>query len=138
MADDGAKSGIGQTIAGVGESVAKPIVDELGKVLETAGQSITGSSSQPQQTPEDEQKKKLDEDKKKQWALRVIEWNKQLQTNQQKVRQEEEQKKAAQIQAEQQQKKVKQYELIEKQQKSQQVAVAQAQRKTEVRGGVGG
>ena len=134
---DGGKSGIGQLATDIGEAVIKPVVDEVGKVIEEGAQSIVGTPKALD--PAVQQKKKVEEEKRKQWALKVIDWNKQLELAQQKVRQENLQKLQAQQQEEQQKKQVKQFRVIEKQQKDQQLTQIQREAtKAERKGGVGG
>lgn len=123
----------------MGEAVIKPVTDEVGKAIEEGAQAIIGT---PVQKPIDpvEQKKKQEEDlKKKQWAMNVINWNKQLDVAQQKVRQEEKQKIQQKNQEEDEKKKIKQYEVMQQERKGQQMTALQKEsRKTEIKGGVGG
>lgn len=135
----GVAGAIKQVGADIGEAVVKPVIDEVGKAIEEGAQSVIGT---PVQKPIDpvEQKKKQEEDlKKKQWAMNVINWNKQLDMAQGKVRQEEKQKEQGKKQEEDESKKVKQYEILQQQKKSQQMTTLQKEsRKTEIKGGVGG
>ncbi|MDO8498167.1 MAG: hypothetical protein Q7S44_00010 [bacterium] len=137
---DGGRSGIGQMVGEIQEAVVKPVVDEVGKAIEEGAQAVAGTGQFAVKVdPQAEQKKKTDEAQRKQWALRVIEWNKKLQEAQARVRQEQQQKEMGKRNEEEEKKKVKQFETFEKQQKRQQVQqVAEAQRKTEIRKGVGG
>lgn len=138
---DGAKSGVGQAVADISEAVIKPVTDEVGKAIEEGAQAVTGTGTH-QAKPIDpaEQKRKQEEEiKKKQWAMNVISWNQQLDSAQQKVRQEGKQKEQQRNQAEDEKKKVKQFEVIQQEKKSQQMTALQREsRKTEIKGGVGG
>lgn len=124
-----------QAAVDVGEAVVKPVSDEVGKAIEQGAQStFTG----PQIDPALQQQKQVEDQKKKAWAIKVIEWNKNLQAAQAKVRQEAQQKTLQQKQEEDSQKqKVQQYKVIEQQKKQQVMAVQQAQTRTEVKRGGG-
>lgn len=138
---DGAKANIGQILTDISEAVVKPVTDEVGKAIEEGTQSIVGSGqySQNPPNPAEQQKKKLEEQKRKDWALRVIDWNSAIQSQQQKIRQENQQKINQQNQEEQETKKVKQFQVMERQEKRQQLSQSQlAERKAEVKRGVGG
>lgn len=126
-----------QAAVDVGEAVVKPVTDEVGKAVEQGAQSTFAS---PQVDPAILQQKQVEGQKRKAWAIKVIEWNKNLQAAQQKVRQETQQKELQKKQEEQQQKeKVQQYRVIEQQKKQQQFSVAQlAERKAEIKRGPGG
>lgn len=134
---DGIGGGVKQIISEVSKAVAEPLKDEVGKAIEVGTQSVVGATPKPQD-PLEQQKKQEDEQKRKQWAIHVIEWNKQLQENQNKYRQEQQQKVMQQKQGEQQEKQVKQFKLVEKQKKQENIAVQMAERKTELRKGIGG
>lgn len=138
---NGVKSGVGQVAKDISESLVKPVTDEVGKAIEEGAQSVVGGGAY-QNKPIDpvEQKRKQEEDvKKKQWAMNVINWNKQLDSAQQKVRQEQKQKEQQKKQEEEEKKKVKQFEVLEQQKKSQAMTALQREsRKTEIKGGVGG
>lgn len=136
---DGGKSGLSQLATDISEAVVKPVTSEVGQAIEQGVGSVVGSSKPPD--PGEEQKKqqkRLEEEKKKAWALRVIEWNKQLQAAQDKVRKEEEEKRRQGLGEDEEKKKVKQFEIIKKQQKQGFSAVRVAQTKTEIKRGVGG
>lgn len=138
---DGVKSAVGQLAADISEAVIKPISDEVGRALEQGAQSVVGATpNQPDPLEEQKkQQKQMEEQKKKQWALRVIEWNKQLEANQQKLKQEARQKESQKKQEESEKQKVKQFKVMEKQKKAQEMTVAQvAERRTEIKKGVGG
>lgn len=124
-----------QAAVDVGEAVVKPVSDEVGKAIEQGAQAtFTG----PQIDPALQQQKQVEDQKKKAWAIKVIEWNKNLQAAQAKVRQEAQQKTLQQKQEEDSQKqKVQQYKVIEQQKKQQVMAVQQAQTRTEVKRGGG-
>lgn len=134
---DGFKSGLGQLATDVGEAVVKPVVDEVGKAIEEGAQSIVGTPKALD--PAVQQKKKAEEEKRKQWALGVIDWNKQLEEAQQKVRRENLQKLQSQKQQKQQEKRVEQFKMVEKEQKQKQLTRIQIEAtKAERKGGVGG
>lgn len=142
---DGVKAGIGQIVKDVSEAVIKPVTDEVGKAIEEGAQSVMGTGTyqikqnQPEAGRPLDEKKQEEDLKKKQWAINVINWNKQLDVAQGKVRQEEKQKVQQKNADEDEKKKVKQYEVMKQQQKSQQMTSLQKEsRKTEIKGGVGG
>lgn len=139
---DGGKSGLTQVTNELQESIVKPVVDEVGKAIEEGVQAVLGSGPMAvrPQDPAVEQKKKQEEAQRKQWALKVIDWNRKLQEAQTKVRQENQQQQMQQQQEEVEQKKVKQFKIIEKKQKQQQqlTQAQMAERKTELKKGVGG
>ncbi len=141
---DGIKAGIGQAVKDVGEAVVKPVADEVGKAIEEGVQSVvSGPKTNPpigrQIDPVAQQKRHEDEAKRKTWAEHVINWNQQIQTSQDKVRQEEKQKLQAKKQEDQQKQEVKQYKAIEAQKKDQQItAIRREQTKTERKGGLVG
>ncbi|MDO8638818.1 MAG: hypothetical protein Q7R43_04540 [Candidatus Daviesbacteria bacterium] len=142
---DGMKSGIGQAVADIHEAVIKPVTDEVGKAIEEGAQGVVGASAyqvkqnQPEAGRPLDERKQEEDLKKKQWAMNVINWNKQLDSAQGKVRQEEKQKQQQVKQEEDEKKKVKQYEVLQQQKKSQQMTALQKEsRKTEIKGGVGG
>lgn len=128
-----------QTAADVGEAVAKPVKDEVGKAIEEGVQSVIRGTQAKLPDPLEQKKKQEEELKKKRWAMRVIEWNKQLDEAQKKVRQENQQKITQQKQEEDEKKKVKQFKVMEGQKKKQDFSQAQlAERRAEIKRGVGG
>lgn len=134
-----------QTAVDLGEAVVKPVADEVGKAIEEGAQSVVGftvNSTTQQHQPQADRpldEKQLENQKRKQWALKVIDWNKKIQESQAKVHQEEQQKITQQTREEEEKKKVKQFKVMEKQQKQQQLSVAQvAERRAEIKKGVGG
>lgn len=134
---DGVKGVVADTIKDVHEAVVKPVVDEVGKAIEEGAQSIVGSNKPLD--PVAQQKKQEEEQKRKQWAEKTIDWYKKIDQDQAKVRAENLQKQQAKQAEENQQKQVKQYSVLEQQKKSANItAVQAAARKTEQRRGVGG
>ena len=134
--NDGIKTGISQTVADIKEAVVKPVSDEMGKAIEQGVQSVTGSQALD---PAVAEKKKQEEAVKKQQLLRCIDWYKQIDSSQAKVRQEQQQKIQEKAQTEQQTMQVKQFEVLEQQKKQAQLTqVEKEARKTELKGGVGG
>ena len=102
-------SGIAGTVA---EAVVKPVKDEIGQIIEVAGQSITGKTPSPQQTQQ-----KLREDQVKMAdAQRRINWWKQLSAQQQAVRNEKKQVVVQQDSEKKQEAKIKQFEIVQKKQ----------------------
>lgn len=135
---DGVKAGLGQVAADIGEAIVKPVADEVGKAIEQGAQSVAGTTQKPVD-PQEKQRKDLENQKKKAWAMRVIDWHKQIQANQQKVRQENLQKTQAEGQKKNEENKVKQFQVVKKQEQQQQLSVAQvAERRSEIKRGVGG
>lgn len=125
-----------QAAVDVGEAVAKPVSDEVGKAIEQGVQSTVAS---PQIDPAAQQQKQEEDQKRRDWAIKVIEWNKNLQASQAKVREEQQQKELQKKQEEEQEKqKVQQYKVVQQQKRQQVMAVKQAQTRTEVKKGPGG
>lgn len=137
---DGIKSGIGQMAVDVKEAVVKPVADEVGKAIEEGVQSVvSGPKIQDPQAQQKQQEKQAEEQKRKAWALRVIEWNKKIDEEQKKVRDQNQQKIVQAQQEEKEKQKVHQFQVMEQQKKDQQLTETQrAARKTELKGGVGG
>lgn len=136
---DGIGGALKQTATDIGEAIVKPVTDEVGKAIEEGAQQVTGSSQVKPLDPVVQQAKLVEDQKKRAWAIRVIEWNKKLQEEQQKVRQQNFQQDAGKKQEDQEKKKIKQFQIVEKQQKQMQMdATQKAARKTEMKGGVGG
>lgn len=136
---DGMKSGIGQITKDVSEAVVKPVTDEVGKAIEEGAQSVMGIPTQKPLDPVEQKRKQEEDFKTKQRAMYIINWHKQLDASQGKVRQEEKQQVQQKKQEEDEKKKVKQYEVLQQQKKSQQMTALQKEsRKTEIKGGVGG
>lgn len=130
------KAGLSQVATDVKEAVVKPVVDEVGKAIEQGVQSVVNPQSLD---PAVQEKKKQEEEKKRQHVLRTIDWYKNIEDAQAKVRYEQQQKIQAKNQEEQQNKQVKQFEVIEKQKKQAQLThLEKESRKTELKGGVGG
>lgn len=131
------KAGLGQLATDVSEAAVEPVKDELGQAIEAAKTSVINPQALD---PAVIQKKQMEAQQRRQDALQVIEWNKQLQSNQQKVRQEvkqkEQQEKQGEEQKKQEEKKVKQYKAVER--KQQLSAVERKARGRELKGGVGG
>lgn len=134
---DGIKAGIGQAVADIGETVIKPVVDEVGKAIEEGVQSVVGSSAP--QDPQTQQQKQAEEQKRKQWAMHVIDWHKNLQASQQQVRMQKQQAQQAKQQEEVHEKQqVKQFKIIQNQKRAEMNAAQVAERHTEIKKGVGG
>lgn len=110
MADGGSSnSNLAETIT---QSVIEPVKDEIGKMVETGVQSITGSGAS--QDPQEEAKKKVEDDKKKQNVLRFIQ---QMQADEQRLKQqriEESQKTQVESQEKAEEKQVKQFNIQKK------------------------
>jgi hypothetical protein len=133
---DGVKGALSQIGADITESVVKPVTDEVGKALESGVKTVVyGPGSNPVD-PKTQALKKQDEEKRRQWALRVIEWNKKLSDDAHKVRMQAQQKKMEEGQVKQQEEQVKQFKVSEK--KKQTPAELAARNTTEKRKGVGG
>lgn len=128
----GVKNVVGGTFEDINEAVVKPVVSEVGQMIE-AGVKTSMGSNPPD--PNEEKKKETDRQKKiAEWRWRLTQQNK-LAEAQRKVRDEEKLKQFQQTQVEHQEKQVKDLEVIKKKEN---LAVRQAQTKTEIRGGVGG
>ena len=130
------KSGLSQAAADVKEAVVKPVVDEVGKAIEQGVQSVVNPQALD---PAVQEKKRLEEKAKIQQLYKRIEWYKNIEDAQAKVRQDQKQKEQAKIQEEQQKKEVKQFKVLEEQKKKQEMTQVQREaRRTEIKGGVGG
>lgn len=133
---DGSKGGLSQLSSDIVEAVVKPVTDEVGKALESGVKTVVyGPGSNPVD-PKAQALKKQDEEKRRQWALRVIEWNKNLSNEQHKLRMQAQQKKVEDTQVKQQEERVKKYQFEQK--KKQTPAELAAKNTTEKRKGVGG
>ncbi len=119
---------------GIVEAVVKPVVDEVGKAIEVGVQSVMGT------TPDPAAKQKKDEEnaKKKDWALKVIAWNKKLDEDARRVRMEKQQQEHQKQQVQAQEDQAKKQEVVVKKQQQQAQVVREAQTRSEVRKGVGG
>ena len=135
--DDTSRPNIGQIAVDVGEAVAAPIKDEVGKFIETGVQSVIGSTPKPID-PMEKQKRQAEELKKKQEANWVIERYQALDQAQAQVRQQQAQEIQKKQQEQQQKQQVKQYEIVQKQKQAINTQVREAQTKAEVKRGVGG
>lgn len=135
---DGLKGAITQTIADVAEAVIKPPAEEGMKAIEEGITTIVQGPAATKLDPATIHKKQADEEKRKQWALKVIEWNKNLQEGEQKIKAEKLQKTQQEEQEEQRAKEIKQFKVVDKQ-KKELTATQLASRKSEIKGrGVGG
>lgn len=136
---DGIKGALAQAASDIGEAIVQPVTDEVGKAIEEGTQSVVNTPSTKPLDPVAQQAKQMEEQKKKAWAMRVIEWYKKIQEEQQKVHRMKQQEGQQKKQEEDEKQKVKQYQVIEQQKKAQQLTeVQKAARKTELKGGVGG
>ena len=133
---DGVKGVISQLATDISETVIKPATDEMGQALETGISTVIHGPQQPLVDPKIQAQKKVDEEKRRQWALRVIDWNKKLTDDAQKIRMQNRQKKIEDSQVKQQEEQVKQYKVEEK--KKQTPADLAVRNTTERRKGVGG
>lgn len=133
MADGFPKPNVGEILL---NNVVKPVVDEVGKMVEVGAQSITGSAQS--QDPQAEANKKVEEQRKIQNIKNFLT---QLQVNEQKLKQQraaEQQKKMQEEQEASQTKQAKKQQEEQKKQANQNQAIIEKQRATEIRKGVGG
>ncbi len=143
MADSG-KGSIGGTFEDIGEAVVKPVVDEVGKMVEIGAQSVgvPKANPDPRQNPGQNQPTSDIATKQVEEQQKIARWRfwlnrqKQLSNEQKRVRDETKQKETQRLQVETEEKKIKQFEIVKKEKKNQ--VLAQQQRKTEIRGGIGG
>lgn len=115
------------------EAIIKPVKDEVGKVLEVAGQSVSGRGPTPQQTLQkqaEDQKKIID-------IQRRLQWWRNIEAQQKGSVTAKKQEDMVKSRDENQKAKVKQFEIVQRKQ-SLTTAVRQAQTKTEIKGRVGG
>ncbi len=130
--------GFSSKVAGaVSETVIKPVAGEIKNAAMIAVESITGSTTQTQD-PAVQQKKQEDEQKKKNWALRVIDHYKKIQEDQLRVRQQKMQETQVKAQEEHKDEQVKQFKVMEKNQKTEDIALQRQQRSREQKGGLNG
>lgn len=132
----GIKGAIQQLPADVSEAVVKPVIDEVGKVLEEGASTVVYGPPPLKVNPQVQAQKKADDEKKKAWALGVIEWNKKLSEEQSRVRMEEKQKNLQAEADKKQEERVRQFKIEEK--KRAIPAALAARNTTEAKKGVGG
>lgn len=131
----GVKNVIGGTFEDIGEAVVKPVVDEVGRAIETGTQAVAYGANPPVQDPKQSAQKETDRQKKIsdwRWVLQKQQEQANAQT---KVRQEYKQKHSQETQVVEQEKKVNDLQVTKKKEN---IALWQAKTKTEVKGGVGG
>lgn len=134
---DNVKGVVGQVVADVSEAVIHPVVQEVKQAVTEGIESITGSGSAAPQDPKIQVQKKLEEEKRKQWALSVIERNRQLDEQLKKIRQAKEQHRMD-SQEVKQEKRVKQFKVVQKQQLTKQIQIQRSQSERKVGKGLGG
>ncbi len=118
----------------VAEAVIKPARDEVGKVIEVAGQAVSGKTPTPQQTLQKQQ----EDQKKIADVQRRIQWWKNIEAQQKTVGNQKKQEEMVEKSEQKQEQKIKQFEVVQKKQ-SLSESVKQAQTRTEIKGhGVGG
>lgn len=132
----GLKGALASLPQDISEAAIKPVVDEVGRALETGIQTVIHGPQATSIDPKVQAQKKADEEKRKTWALRVIDWNQKLAHEQSKVRQAAQQKQTQEEGEKQQGQKVKQFKLDQK--KREVPAELKARNTTETRKGVGG
>lgn len=94
----------------VAESIVKPIKDEVGQIIEVAGQSVSGRGPTPQQALQKQQ-----EDQKKIAGIqRRIQWWRNIEAQQKSAQVGQVQEKMAKSQ--QQTQEIKQFEIVQKKQ----------------------
>lgn len=126
------KNVVGGTFEDINEAVVKPVISEVGQMIETGVKTSMGYNPPD---PNEQKKKETDRQKKiAEWRWRLSQQNK-LAEAQRKVRDEEKLKKLQKAQVENQESQTSQLEVAKKKEN---LAVRQAQTKTEIRGGVGG
>lgn len=123
-------------LGAVAEAVVKPVVDEVGKALEIGVQSITGTGQMATLDPQEEAKKKQEEEIKKR-NIKVF--LNQFQTDQTRFNQQkqaEEQKKLQQDEAKKQQ--VQQIKVFEQEKKEKSIVEQTGKGRAEIKRGIGG
>lgn len=134
--------GVKGAMQNIGEAVVKPVIDEVGKAIETGTQSVLNRPPSGQQPttpsldPALQQQAQATEQVGLSDARRKIKYWQDLASAQAKVREDQRQKEQERLQEDPQRSKIKQFEIQEK--KKQNIALQQAKTKTEVRKGVGG
>ena len=129
---------IGGTFETINEIVVKPVTDEVGKAIEQGVQSVIGvPKPQPTQNPQSNSLQSTPVDNSKMLeARRRLDWYKNLESQQKRIREAQKQKQAEASKQVDEKKQIKQFEIVKKQKKD--IALTQAKTKTEIRGGVGG
>lgn len=135
---DNVKGVVGQAVADVSEAVIHPVAQEVKQDVTEGIESIIGGGSHAPQDPNMQAQKKLEEEKRKQWALSVIERNRQLDEQLKKIRQAKEQQRMQQNQEVKQEKRVKQFKVVQKQQLTKQIQIQRSQSERKVGKGLGG
>ncbi len=117
-------------VQNLGEAVVKPVIDEVGKMIETGVQSVT--QTQTQVDPAGEVRRKAEEERKKRNINRFLEQYQSDSIRHQQQVQSARQKKIEESQKVAEGKQVEQFEVQEKQQsmtKAQVIAKTQTERK---------
>lgn len=120
MADGGIKQ-ISEEMEQAGESVVKTLKDEVGQIIEQGLQSITGQTSTPQksQNQQPAQDTKAEDQKKLTETRRKIKWYKDIEEAQRKVREEAKQKEIQRLQQKESKKQDEKMKFFEQKQKKQ-------------------
>lgn len=129
----GVKNVIGGTFEDIGEAVVKPVVDEVGRAIETGTRAVAYGANPPGQDPKQSSQKETDRQKKIsdwRWVLQKQQEQANAQT---KVRQEYKQKHFQETQVVEQERKAKNLQVTKKKEN---IALWQAKTKTEVKDGV--
>ena len=145
MSDGGGRSPIARAADVAGETVMKPVTDEIGQALEQ-GISDTFNTPKPQATPQEQQKQQMEKaakDQKVQQEIQNLNWyidqNRKLEEEIKQIREAKEQSWKKKQEEERQKAQVKPLEELEKENEQQKFdAVAAAKTKAETRRGVGG
>lgn len=135
---DNVKGVVGQVVADVSASVIHPVAQEVKSAVTEGIESIIGGGSAVLQDPKIKLQKKLEEEKRKQWALSVIEKNRQLDEQLKKIRQAKDATRMQQQQEVKQEKDVKQFKVVQKQQLTKQIQIQRSQAERKAGKGLGG
>jgi hypothetical protein len=127
---DGSSGGVGQLIQ---EAVIKPVVDEVGKGIETGVQSVVSGNMQTKQQQSDAQnpqQKQVEEQKKMGFWRHVLDRYRRIDQEQAQVRAQKQQQQVQQTQVEEQKKEIKQFQVQKKKQSiSEEMARSQGERR---------
>jgi hypothetical protein len=136
------KNILGGTFEDVGEAIVKPVVDEVGRAIETGTQAIVYGANPPGQDPQQQVANRPSAEKKEEdRQTKISKWRWYLQKHQEqqsaqdKVRQDNKQKQFQEAQVVQQEQQTK---TLEVQKKKENIALRQATHKTESKGSIGG
>ena len=123
-------------LGAVAEAVVNPVIDEVGKALEIGAQSITGTGQMATLNPQEEAKRKQEEEIKKRNIKVFLNQFKTDQAGFNQQKQSDEQKKLQEQDAKKQQ--VQQIKVFEKEKKEKSIVEQTGKGRAEIKKGIGG